>query len=159
MAEAPSNPGTYVLTLPVEPDQLGLFIAGLLGKPQTIGRWIRGPFEVKRADIENLHHLIEQRIASQNKATLVGFTAKIVYEDASSIQLNSFTQLQTYNEIKPLSSTAIHLTWTYLIQFNNKTVPEKQQIELSIITGHYDDEIQIDREIAGRFAITKPLGG
>jgi hypothetical protein len=159
MSKPPSKPETYALTLPVEPDQLGLFISGLLGKPQTIGRLIRGPFEIKRADIENLHHLIEQRIASQNKATLVGFTAKIAYDDASSVLLNSFVQLQTYNEVKPLASTAIHLTWTYLIQFNNKSVPEKQQIELSIVAHDLDDEVEIDREIVRRIMITRSGAG
>jgi hypothetical protein len=157
--QPPAPPPDYSLTLPVERDQLALFIAGLLGKPQTIERFIRGPFEVKRSDLENLYHLIEQRISSQNKSSLVGFTAKIVYHDNSSVLLNSLIQLQTYNEVKPLASTAIHLNWIYLIQFNNRNVLEKQQIELSIMANDLDADIEIDREFGRRVAITRHYSG
>jgi hypothetical protein len=85
MSQPPSKQPDYMLTLPVELDQLGLFIAGLLGKSQTIEKLIRGPFLVDRTDLENLYHLIEQRISSQNAATLVGFTAKTIYDNASSV--------------------------------------------------------------------------
>jgi hypothetical protein len=78
------------MLLPCAPDQFGDFVAGLLGKPQTIERSIKGPFVVTKDDIENLHHLIEQRVSSQNERTLIQFTCRIVYDDDSSVLLNSF---------------------------------------------------------------------
>jgi hypothetical protein len=123
------------VVLPCEPDQFRDFIAGLLGRPQTIERSIRGPFEVNKIDIENIHHLIEQRLSSQNEATLVQFTARIVYDDDSSVLLNSFFDFTSYNEVKPLRSVAAHLGWTWLVQFRNKKYPEKQQIDISFYGG------------------------
>jgi hypothetical protein len=95
---------------------------------------------VTRADAENLHHLLDQRLSSQNDATLVQFTARIVYGDNSSVLLNSFSDFHSYNEVKLLVSTALHLNWTYLIQFKNKRFPEKQTIDVSFTTGSLDFE-------------------
>lgn len=120
--------------LPCPPDQFRDFIAGLLGKPQTIERYVEGPFELTKPDAENLYHLLDQRISSQNDATLVQFTARIIYSDNSSVLLNSFSDFQSYNEVKPLISTGLHLSWTYLIQFKNKSFPEKQNIDISFIS-------------------------
>jgi hypothetical protein len=117
--------------LPCEPDQFRDFIAGLLGKPQTISRRLLGPFEVTKSDLENLHHLLEQRIVSQNEATLVQFTASISYDDNSSVLLNSLYDFQVYKEVKPLVSNAVTLSWTYLMKFRNKKFPERQQIDIT----------------------------
>jgi hypothetical protein len=128
----PSESGAPpAIVLPCPPDQFREFIAGLLGRPQTISRYFVEPIEVGRADAENLYHLLEQRISSQNDATLVQFTARIVYDDDSSVLLNSFSDFAAYQEIKPLMSTGLHLSWTYLVQFQNKSFPEKQTIDVS----------------------------
>lgn len=137
----------YRVTLPVDEEQLRAFVSGLLGKPQTIGRVVEGPFEVRRSDIEDLHQLIQQRITAQNAGSLVAFTAKIVYDDASSVLLNSFVEFSTYNEVKLLSSRELHLSWTYLVQFTNKKTLEKQQIELSIFGGSSPRGVVIDSEL------------
>lgn len=84
--------------------------------------------------MENLYHLIKQRISSQNEATLVQFTARIVYDDKSSVLLNSMPEFLSYNEVKPLVSEGLHLSWTYLIKFQNKPYPEKQVIVISFDT-------------------------
>jgi hypothetical protein len=140
----------YAVTLPVGEDQLKEFLAGLLGKPQTIARRLHGPFKVTRADIEDVHILLEQRISAQNNAALASFVARIVYDDNSSVQLNSFLEFKTYNEVKPLRSTAIHLSWTYLVQFQNKTIYEKQQVDLSISVAEPDRQVIIDAEFPNR---------
>jgi hypothetical protein len=134
---------TNAVILPCEPDQFRDFIAGLLGKPQTISRRLLGPFEVTKSDLENLHHLLEQRIVSQNEATLVQFTASISYDDSSSVLLNSLYDFQVYKEVKPLVSKAVTLSWTYLIKFRNKKFPERQQIDITFQarreTGYIED--------------------
>ena len=133
----PNSPGAVLL--PCEPDQFRDFIAGLLGQPQTITRRLDGPFEVTRTDIKNIYHLLDQRLSSQNEATLVQFTVRTVYDDNSSVLLNSFADFQSYNEAKPLRSLAVHLSWTWLIQFRNKKFPEKQQIEISFTSNEGPD--------------------
>jgi hypothetical protein len=125
---------TPTVVLPCPPDQFRDFIAGLLGRAQTIETGIEGPFEVRKENVESLFHLLGQRIGSQNEATLVQFTARIIYDDNSSVLLNSLQDFLAYNEVKPLISVALHLSWTYLIKFQNKKFPEKQVIEVSFDT-------------------------
>lgn len=129
--ESKSETGRGAVVLPCEPDQFRNFIAGLLGRPQTIERSLRGPLEVGRVEIESLYHLLDQRVSSQNEATLIQFTVRIIYDDNSSVLLNSFFDFTNYNEVKPLISTAVHLSWTYLVKFRNKNFPEKQEIDVS----------------------------
>jgi hypothetical protein len=125
--------GGYV-TLPFDQEQFKDFVIGLLGKPQTIEQRIYGKFEVKLQDIQSFHYLIDQRLTQQNKALLIQFRAKIRFSDNSSITLNSFEDLATYNEVRPLISERVDLSWDYLIQFNDKTHPEKQSIDINIVT-------------------------
>jgi hypothetical protein len=132
---AESDTGVPTVVLPCPPDQFREFIAGLLGRPQTIEGYVTGPFEVTRQDTENLYHLIDQRISSQNEATLVQFTARISYDDNSSVLLNSLRDFLSYNEVKPLKSTALHVSWTYLIKFPAKAFPEKQVIQATFGSG------------------------
>jgi hypothetical protein len=116
--------------------------SGLLGRPQTISRHISGPFELTRADIENVFYLLEQRISSQNEGTLIQFTVRVIYDDGSSVLLNSLADFQAYNEVRPLISNGTTLSWTFLIQFRNKSYPEKQQIDVTFATsgGYVFDE-------------------
>lgn len=125
---------TPTVVLPCPPDQFRDFIAGLLGRAQTIESVVDGPFEVDKHSVENLFHLIQQRIGSQNEATLVQFTSRVIYNDNSSVLLNSLESFLTYNEVKPLISVGLHLSWTYLIKFQNKPFPEKQGIVISFDT-------------------------
>jgi len=47
-----------------------------------------------------------------------------------------------YKEIKPLIPSSVILTWTYLINFQNRKTPEKQEIELNFIShaSHFSPE-------------------
>ena len=125
---------SHVVVLPCEPAQFRDFISGLLGRPQKIGRSISGPFDVKKDDLENIYYLIEQRLHSQNDATLMSFRAKITFSDKSYVELNSLMELLTYSELKPLISVSVQLSWIYLVKFSNKTAPEKQEIEVIFST-------------------------
>lgn len=119
------------VTLYCEKSVFDEFISNLLGKPQKISKiYLEKSFSVNIEDIKNTYYLIEQRIKQQNDARLVAFTAIIYYNDRSSVTLNSLEDLVHYREIKPLISESIDLTWIYLIKFQNKNAPEKQQIDV-----------------------------
>ena len=122
------------VTLPFNGDQFKEFVAGLLGKPQSIDGIISGSFEINRDDIMNLFDLINQRVTQQNDATLILFTSRIIFSDNTSVQVNSIDALIAYNEIKPVVSESVHITFQYLIKFQDKNVPEKQEINVSFIT-------------------------
>ncbi|MDD2698830.1 MAG: hypothetical protein PHF17_08530 [Arcobacteraceae bacterium] len=137
------GPEHFGIMLPCKPSDFGEFISGLLGKPQTIEKAFRGTFEIKKEDIFNTYYLIEQRIQQQNEAQLIQFSVKIFYSDESSILLNSIKAFEHYAEVRPLESIKVALSWTYLIKFKNKSVPEKQEINLSFDS---DAELILDAE-------------
>lgn len=128
----------YEIALPCPPEEFRNFISGLLGKPQTAEQSFYGAYEVDLSTLTNLHHLVDQRVHQQNDASLVQFIAKIYYDDNSSVQINSFEDLSRYQEVHPKVSVAVSLTWIYLITFQRKTVPEKQQIEVVFGRGRSD---------------------
>lgn len=112
------------------------FIKSLLGKPQTISNNISGRFEINANDIQNIYHLINQRIKQQNEGTLIQFKAKYIYSDNSSILLSSIEELTSYVEIKPVYVRSLHLSFQYLIKFNDKNSPEIQEIDISFISSN-----------------------
>lgn len=120
--------------LPFDEEQFKEFITGLLGKPQTINSTVWGPFKIGFEEIKDLHLAIQQRISQQNKGTLIRFNSTITFEDESSVTLNSFDALMSYREIKNVICTAIDLSWLYLVQFPERDVPERQEIDISFIT-------------------------
>lgn len=137
----PRNYSKGYLTFPFDGDQFQSFITSLLGKPQSIRKRFIGNFEIELKDIQSLFELVNQRITQQNNGALIQFTTEIYFNDESSVQLGSYEELLTYNEVKPIISQAVRLTWDYLIQFSDKGHPEKQVIELNIIAGSRTVEV------------------
>ena len=138
------------VVLPCDENGFKNFISGLLGKPQTLTKIIRGCFEVEKNDIGNFYHLITQRIFQQNAASLINFSAKIVYNDNSTVTLNSFDDFNNYHEIKALISTAVHLNWEFLIKFPDRETAEKQEIDVSYMTNAgpvFDSDVEFDGPI------------
>jgi len=130
------------VTLPCSPDDFKEFIKNLLGKPQTIDKiFTKGTFVVDSDTIENIFHLVDQRINQQNESSLIQFTVKIIYDDDSSITLNSLEDFIHYKEIRSVKSEGVFLNWIYLIKFQQKRVPEKQNIELRFNTDRGVGEI------------------
>lgn len=119
----------YGILLPCTPETFSEFISGLLGKPQTIRKDFDHDFELTRPDIENLYHLVNQRVHQQNEASLTQFTIQIRYGDGSSVLLNAYEDFEQYTEIRPLVSVGVVMSWTFLIKFRGKAVPEKQTVE------------------------------
>jgi hypothetical protein len=136
------EPGSVVLKCTA--DSFKNFIASLLGKPQTIGKVFRGGFDIGLQEIEDLHLLLNQRISQQNTNSLIQFTARIVFDDSSSVLLNSFEDLKSYKEVRPVASTQIHLSWEYLVNFNDRKNPEKQEIEVTYLTRTVSPFLMID---------------
>lgn len=121
--------------LPCDQDKFSEFISGLLGKPQTIEKTFYGTFKISRQDIENIFHLVDQRISQQNEASLIQFNVRIMYHDNSSVLINSLEEFIAYTEVRPLRSIGVTLSWSYLMKFQQKDVPEKQQIDLTFRSG------------------------
>lgn len=158
--DAPDLPDKGVERVPIvlscEPEDFARFISSLLGKPQTITREFSGPFDVGRPEIRNLNDLITQRVSQQNDGKLMQFTARVVYDDNSTVLHNSVDDFLHYNEVHPLVPRGLHLSWTFLVKFQDRKVPEKQQIEMSFVTKRAP--MFIDDETA-LVAVRPELGG
>lgn len=118
------------VTLPVEREKLGTFIYSLLGQPQSIEREIYGTFSIDHAWFLHIHALIDQRIRQQNHATLTDFKVYLYFEDNLKRTINSIEAFEHFSETKKLKSQGIKISWTYLISFPGKQIPEKQEISL-----------------------------
>ena len=137
--QAPDMKESQVV-FPAEPERVIEFISGLLGKPQSLERTYSGQFAISYDDVINTHELIEQRIHQQNEASLVQFVVSIRYHDNSSVRLNSLQDFKEYSEVKPLFCLGATLSWTYLVKFQQKSTPEKQQIDLSFHAAMAEEE-------------------
>ena len=124
----------YAVALPCSTEDFGKFIGSLLGKPQTISGSERGAFELRREDINSSYHLVLQRVQQQNDAQLIQFTVKLVFDDNSTVLLNSYDDFQTYSEVRPIVVTQAHLSWSFIVKFQDRDHPEKQEIDLSFFT-------------------------
>lgn len=126
--------GQFSIALPCSTEDFGNFIGSLLGKPQTISGAERGAFELRKDDIVNSYHLVVQRVQQQNEAQLVQFTVKLIFDDNSSVLLNSLDDFLSYSEVRPVVVTQVHLSWSFIVKFRDKSYPEKQEIDLAFLT-------------------------
>lgn len=122
--------GKNPVSLPIDREQLGKFIASLLGQQQSIEREAYGTFSIDHAWLLHIHALIDQRIHQQNHGSLTAFSATIYYNNDLKRELSSIEAFEHFSETKQISSQGIKLVWTYLISFPGKNIPERQQISL-----------------------------
>lgn len=151
--------GNFSIALPCNPENFCEFIGGLLGKPQTISKAYAGSFEISHADIESVYHLVAQRVRQQNQGSLIQFTIRLVFDDNSTVLLNSLEDFKSYTEIRPLVVLQAHLSWSFLVNFLDREHPEKQEIELSFITSGVGGVAIFDADESPIIKISRLLGG
>ena len=137
------NVKQYVVALPCEPEQFSSFISSLLGKPQTISKGYTGSFEITHQDIQSAYRLVCQRVSQQNQGTLIQFSVRLVFDDNSTVLLNSFEDFLGYTEVRPLVVTQAHLSWSFLVKFEDREHPEKQEIDLSFVASGAGGVLQL----------------
>lgn len=118
------------LIIESEPEKLGQFISGLLGKPQKIKRKIEGVFDIKKNHITNIIDTITQRIAMQNKGNIVSFRGEVFFEDNFVRTIDSIDAFKHLEETKKLRSIAVDISISFLIKFPSKQTAEKQTINI-----------------------------
>ncbi|WP_016984159.1 hypothetical protein [Pseudomonas crudilactis] len=116
-----------LLSLPVDREKLSSFISGLLGQPQSIEGEMHGIFNIDHEWLLHIHALLDQRIR-QNHSTLTAFKGSIFFKNGKKRTLETLDSFLHYSETKKMTSVAVRLTWTYLINFPDKSIPEKQEI-------------------------------
>jgi hypothetical protein len=124
------------VVLPCGPEEFNDFIAGLLGRPQEITGIRLGRFRVDLVTAMQVHDLIVQRVAQQHGAAPLQFSARILFQNGTSVLLNSVDDFQRYAEVRAITSVGLLLSWSFLIHFQGAKSPEKQEIEISFIAHH-----------------------
>lgn len=157
--EQAKSRGTFTIALPCEPENFSKFIGGLLGKPQTISKTYMGSFEIVHKDIENVYYLVLQRVIQQNDASLIQFSVQLVFDDNSTVLLNSLDDFISYTEVKPLIVTQANLSWSFLVQFQDREHPEKQEIELTFVTKASGSVSILNSEDSPVIPLSKMFGG
>jgi hypothetical protein len=149
----------FSIALPCEPENFTDFISSLLGKPQTLSKAYSGSFEIKHNDIESVYNLVSQRVNQQNQASLIQFTIRLVFDDNSTVLLNSLEDFKSYTEVRPLIATQTHLSWSFLVKFQDREHPEKQEIEMSFVTKGVGGIAIFDSEDSPIIPISRLIGG
>lgn len=138
----------YQLILPCDVKDFNHFVSGLLGKPQEEKGKVTGCFHVEPKDITNIYHLITQRVNQQNDGSLAHFSIEVLYDNGTSITHNDIKQFESYYPTSKTTPKEVVISFTYVLEFKNKTIPEKQNIEVVISLD--DDRLhQTDAWIAG----------
>lgn len=124
----------YYVVLPCEVKDFSTFVSGLLGKPQELRGQVEGKFKISHRDVENIYHLIHQRISKQNESNPIHFTITVYYNDGQSVTHNNISDFNSYHPISKAVATGVIVSATYLIKFVGKSVPEKQELEVIFAT-------------------------
>lgn len=122
------NSDSTTIAIPVKERELGEFISGLLGQPQSLEREQFGYFDINHQWLINLHHIINQRISQQHNSTLLEFSGEIFYRGGLSRKFTSFQSFEAYAEPQQIISYGVKLRMTYLVYFPDKKTPEKQEM-------------------------------
>jgi hypothetical protein len=123
-------------------NQFADFIAGLLGKPQTITKHFEGSFCINKDTVINLFQIINQRIYQQNDGKIIQFRATVYYSDSTSTTLDGYEHFVHYNESHPVVSQGLNLNFVYLIKFAGKENYEKQEVDITF--GHNENFQQLN---------------
>lgn len=124
----------YHVVLPCEVKDFRNFVAGLLGKPQEVKGEVDGSFQVTHAEISNFCHLVTQRVDRQNDSSLINQGITVFYDDGNSVTHHNVRDFEAYYPTTKCIPIGISIDFTYLIKFQNKQTPEKQEINISFDT-------------------------
>jgi hypothetical protein len=136
----------YGVYLPCGREEMSSFLSSLFGNSQKISNVFYGRFEVTHEEVVGFHYLLEQRLGQNHNSYIASVMIKIVYDDNSAVTFNSIEDFRTYNEVSPLISVAVHLTWVIFMQFPGSSLPEKQSIDLSIVANKDNENPLFDVE-------------
>lgn len=127
--------GRDVVTLNLPGKQLGTFLASMLGERRTLTKDFDTRFTADLNWLLNLFHLIDQRIESQNDASLVKVSAHCLFENGKRVELSGKDQLLSYRDVSDDISNGFRLVISYLIKFPYKDQPETQEITFYTFAG------------------------
>ena len=67
-----------------------------VSRKNSVGE-IEGTFKIAHRDVTNIYHLLEQRMAKQNDASLVHFAVTVYYNDGNSVVHNNIGDFEKFH--------------------------------------------------------------
>lgn len=78
--------------------------------------------------------LFDQRITQQNKGKLINFHVKFYFSNNTSQTVTDFPSFLSFREHNKIICTQLDVSWIYLLSFEDKKVPEKQEINIKFVS-------------------------
>jgi hypothetical protein len=128
------HPPGEVVSINVPANNLGDFLASILGTQRSATKLFDQRFSIDKNWIFNIVHLIQQRLASQNIATLIKLNAKFNFANNKQYEINNIEQLFSFNDVSDDISTGFRISMTYIVKFPYRDSPETQEIIVSGIS-------------------------
>jgi hypothetical protein len=120
------------ITFALDDNDFKDFVVSLLGKPEVIEGYIKGPLEIDFKVFQVISQQIDLIVCETNDAWLIEFVAELYFDDETSrrsVGIENF--LASEKAIIPHSSIGFNFTWTYLLKFKSDKPPERQEISIS----------------------------
>lgn len=139
IVENKENSQEQFIQVPIKKKDFGHFVTNLLGQPETIIDNVRGSYAISMEWLIHIHHSLDQRIKQQSHSDLVDFSCIFKYREGPARKITTIETFLHFNEGKIVETESIEIIWTYLVNFPNKSTPEKQEISLKLVT----DQVEI----------------
>src|SRR6266446_2843518 len=129
------------LIIPVTGQELGEFLIGLLGQRRTIEKIFSIPnLFVSQDQILNTLDVVSQRL-EQNRHSLVAFKCAYYFKSGKVLTVYDINDFNHFTDLSLDETVGIDMNLTYLVEFPNVSIPEKQDIRIQIFsdsTKQYD---------------------
>jgi hypothetical protein len=77
--------------------------------------------------IQNLDHLVIQRVEHQNEGQLVDFSFKLFLSNGRITHITSRQDFKAFRDISSFECIGVELAWTFIVKFPTSKTPEKQE--------------------------------
>lgn len=131
------------LRLSIPKERFGEFIGGLLDQPIEISRSSYREFDIDTAWVEQTIYLLKQRITQQNVSEIVSFSGSVGFEKGEVVKFRDLDTFLGYVPSAAKCSISVEFRVSYLVEFPNKIIPEKQ----SISVGASDRDLKRDKGV------------
>ena len=113
-------------------EQLNSILRNTSRDTKVIFGALRGTFELKKTEVENFFHLVDQRVREQNNPGAAICEVSVYYNDGTSRKFPSIADFGDYSETRKRCPTVVTLHLAYFIQFPDSETPEKQELDVII---------------------------
>lgn len=120
----------YRVELQCTTDQFKEFIGNILGETDEISFDFREVIVIDKHAVRNIIEGLQQRVSSQNVGIIARSTYYVKFDSGRNYRLSSITDMLNLSPIGRELTKSMEITIVYLIDFPNKSAPEKQTVTI-----------------------------